>query len=119
MNYYWLFLAAYGIAIIVNKFPTKPTIPKMMDQTPTANLRALFSDGKHCGAKELFGVKQKSLKSSRKLPLHFCKLTVELLLKIMINTAKYKKVSYFIQFFQSNKTVCLIIHVFCKSCETT
>jgi hypothetical protein len=24
---------------------------------------------------------------------------------------------YFLQFFQSNTTVCLIIHVFCKSCE--
>ena len=80
MDYYWLFLAAYGIAIIVSKFPTKPTIPKMIDQTPAANLSPSFSDGKHCDAKELFGFKQKSLNSSRKLPLH-----VELLLKIMIN----------------------------------
>ena len=79
MDYYWLFLAAYGIAIIVSKFPTKPTIPKMIDQTPTANLRASYPDGKHCDAKELFGFKQKSLNSSRKLPLH------ETLLKIMIN----------------------------------
>ena len=25
---------------------------------------------------------------------------------------------YFLKFFQSNATVCLIIHLFCKSCES-
>ena len=29
----------------------------------------------------------------------------------------YETDPYFIQFFQSNTTVCLIIHVFCESCE--
>ena len=29
----------------------------------------------------------------------------------------YEIEPYFLQFFQSNTTVCLIIHVFCKSCE--
>ena len=38
----------------------------------------------------------------------------------MINVLQlneYKTDTYCLQFFQSNTTVCLIIHVFCKSCE--
>ena len=30
---------------------------------------------------------------------------------------KYETDPYFLQFFQTNTTVCLIIHVFCNSCE--
>ena len=30
---------------------------------------------------------------------------------------EYEKDPHFFQFFQNNTTVCLIIHVFCKSCE--
>ena len=30
---------------------------------------------------------------------------------------EYETELYFLQLFQSNTTVCLIIHVFCKSCE--
>ena len=30
---------------------------------------------------------------------------------------EYETNPYFLQFFQSNTTVCLIIHLFCKSCE--
>ena len=30
---------------------------------------------------------------------------------------EYDRDPYFLHFFQSNMTVCLIIHVFCKSCE--
>ena len=35
----------------------------------------------------------------------------------MIQLNKYETDPYFLQLFQSNTTVCLIIHVFCKSCE--
>ena len=31
---------------------------------------------------------------------------------------EYEREPYFLQFFQSNRTICLIIHVFCKSCES-
>ena len=30
---------------------------------------------------------------------------------------KYETEPYFLQFFHSNNTVCLIIHVFCASCD--
>ena len=35
----------------------------------------------------------------------------------MVQLNKYKTDPYFLQFFQSNTTVCLIIPLFCKSCE--
>ena len=34
-----------------------------------------------------------------------------------IQLNKYETEPYFLQFFQSNTTVCLIIHVFCESCD--
>ena len=36
---------------------------------------------------------------------------------LLLQLNKYKTEPYFLQFFQSNMTVCLIIHVFCKSCK--
>jgi hypothetical protein len=36
-------------------------------------------------------------------------------LPVQINI--YETDPYFLRFFQSNTTVCLIIHMFCKSCE--
>ena len=36
--------------------------------------------------------------------------------KVQIN--EYEAELYFLQFFQSNMTVCLIVYVFCKSCES-
>ena len=35
----------------------------------------------------------------------------------MVQLNKYETDPYFLYFLQSNTTVCLIIHVFCKSCE--
>ena len=37
--------------------------------------------------------------------------------KDWIQLNKYGTDQYFLQLFQSNTTVCLIIHVFCKSCD--
>ena len=42
-------------------------------------------------------------------------LNCEILMHLQLN--EYETNPYFLQFFQSNTTVCLIIHVFCKSCE--
>ena len=42
-------------------------------------------------------------------------LNCEILMHLQLN--EYETNPYFLQFFQSNPTVCLIIHVFCKSCE--
>ena len=35
----------------------------------------------------------------------------------MLQLNEYETDPYFLHFFQRNTTVCLIIHVFCKSCE--
>ena len=35
----------------------------------------------------------------------------------VVQLNKYEKDPYFLHFFQSNTTVFLVIHVFCKSCE--
>ena len=35
----------------------------------------------------------------------------------LIQLNEYETDPYFLHFFQSSTTVCLIIHVFCKSCE--
>ena len=35
----------------------------------------------------------------------------------IVQLNEYKTDPYFLHFFQSNMTVCLIIHVFCKNCE--
>ena len=35
----------------------------------------------------------------------------------IVQLYKYETGPYFLQLFQSNMTVCLIIHKFCKSCE--
>ena len=36
---------------------------------------------------------------------------------ISVQLNKCETEPYFLQFFQSNTTVCLIIHVFCESCD--
>ena len=36
---------------------------------------------------------------------------------LTVQLNEYETDPYFLQNFQSNTTVCLIIHVFCKSCE--
>ena len=38
-------------------------------------------------------------------------------LPFLVQLNKYETDQYFLQLFQSTTTVCLIIHVFCKSCE--
>ena len=57
------------MAMIVSKFPINPTIPHMIAQTPTAILKVIYSDGKHCAGKFACWLKQKSLK-------YLCKLKV-------------------------------------------
>ena len=44
-----------------------------------------------------------------------CLIINRQLLYVQLN--KYETDPYFLQLFQSNTTFCLIIHVFCKSCE--
>ena len=46
-----------------------------------------------------------------------CLGTWSLLVYLQLN--KYKTDPYFLQIFQSNTSLCLIISVFCKSCEPT
>ena len=40
-----------------------------------------------------------------------------ILFQLLVQLNKFETDPHFLQNFQSNKTVCLIIHVFCKSCE--
>ena len=44
-------------------------------------------------------------------------LSEEALLSVLLQLNKYETDPYFLKNFQSNMTVCLIIHVFCKNCE--
>ena len=45
------------------------------------------------------------------------KLTKSFFLEYLIQLNEYETDPCFLQNFQSNTTICLIIHVFCKSCE--
>ena len=50
--------------------------------------------------------------------LHTTHNGVKIILKLlMVQLTKYETDPYFLQIFQSNTSVCLIISVFCKSCE--
>ena len=58
---------------------------------------------------------QNCLQLQPKVPKRNLKKLLDYAGKVQLN--KYETNPYFIQFFQRNRTICLIIHVFCQSCE--
>ena len=47
----------------------------------------------------------------------YFKSVFQALRESILQQDEYKTNPYFLRFFQSNTIVCLIIHIFCKSCE--